>query len=125
MKQFSNLNELNFLSVMLISPAIKIGNIKHNQDLIISEIEKHTNNNLLVFSQLSLTGATYGDFFFNNEMPTLINEAISKILLASHQHHATLILGTPLLINGNLSNVALFISNGKIIGIVPRQNNCR
>ncbi|MCL2039001.1 MAG: NAD(+) synthase [Bacteroidetes bacterium] len=124
MKTYKNLNELNYLSVMLISPDIKAADIEYNKKLIIDEIEKHANNtNLLVFPELCLTGSTIGDYFFNDDLPKKIDAAIYDILIESYNFHATIILGTCVCINQKLINCALFISDGKLLGIVPK-NSC-
>ena len=120
MKKYNNPNDLHYLSILLVSPAIKIGDIQHNQELIIQEIIKHPNVNLFVFPELSLTGATLGDFFLKNELLSEINRAIQNIIDVSHKQNTTIILGTPLLIQDKLTNAALFISKGKLLGIVPK-----
>jgi NAD+ synthase (glutamine-hydrolysing) len=125
MKAYNNLNELNFLSILLVSPAIKLGDIEYNQKIIVNEIQKHPNINLFVFPELSLTGATCGDYFLMNKFSSLIDNAINNILEASSKYHSTIIFGTPFLINGKLLNCGLFISDGKLLGIVPKEINNR
>ena len=117
-----NINELNFLTVQLISPEIKLGDVTHNAEIIIELIEANANHaNLLVFPELCLTGATCGDMFFYDDLISKINDAIYHIVKISYPTQATIIIGTPMLLNGKLTNCALFISNGKLLGIVPKQ----
>ena len=124
--KLTNLDELNYVSVLLVSPSIKIGNIEYNKNLILKEIEKNANNtNLLVFPELCLTGSTYYDYFLNDNLSKEINEAIFNILEASYEFHSTIILGTCGYINNKLLNAALFISDGKLLGVVPKMQQNR
>jgi len=126
MNTYNNLNELNYLSVLLVSPNVKAGNVEYNEQLIISEIEKHGNTtNLLVFPELCLTGSTIGDYFFNDDLQKKIEAAVYDILIESYNFHATIILGTCFYINQQLVNCALLISDGKLLGIVPKTNHSR
>ena len=126
MKLYSNLNVFNFVSVLLVSPSIKLGNVEYNKNIILKELEKNANNtNLLVFPELCLTGASYGDYFFNNNLTKELDEAIYDILIESYKFHSTLILGTCVSINHKFINCALFISDGKLLGIVPNVTNNR
>jgi len=125
MKIYNNLNELNFVSVLLISPSIKVGDVEYNKRVIISEIKKNVNTNLLVFTELCLTGITCGDYFFNDNLNKELDEAIHSIIRESYNSHSTIILGTCIYINQKLINCALFISDGKLLGIVPKISNSR
>jgi NAD+ synthase (glutamine-hydrolysing) len=126
MKTYTNLNELNFVSVLLVSPSIKIGDVEYNTNLIINEIEKNVDNtNLIVFPELCLTGNTCGDYFLNDNLVKELDNAIYSILKASYNSHSTIILGTCVSINEKLLNCALFISDGKLLGIVPKNSNSR
>ena len=126
MNTYNNLNELNYLSVLLVSPNVKAGDVENNKQLIIDEIEKHGNStNLLVFPELCLTGSIIGDYFFNDELLKKIEAAIYYILIESYNFHATIILGTCAYFNQQLINCALLISDGKLLAIVPKTNYSR
>jgi NAD+ synthase (glutamine-hydrolysing) len=120
------INQLNFLSVTLISPAIQIGNVKYNKDIIISEMRKFSDKtDLLVFPELCLTGATCGDLLFDDDFIRGINNAINDIVEETYNTHSTVILGTALKVNNRLLDVALFLADGKLLGIVPKDVNTR
>lgn len=126
MEVVNNINSLNYLSVTMVSPEIKIGNIEHNTEQIVDTIRKHSNDtNLLIFPELTLTGATCGDWFFEQEHHNEIIDAIKRIVMVSYEKHSTLILGSPFPIDDSLIDAALFISEGKLLGVVPRTKKCR
>ena len=127
-----NINELNYLSVKAISPEIKLGDILYNSKVIIDLIKQHSDIcNLLVFPELCLTGATCGDRFLFDELINQIDSAINNIVEATAIYASTVIIGTPLKLSQQgvatpcLINCAILISDGKIIGIVPKQVNNR
>ncbi|MDR0926253.1 MAG: NAD(+) synthase [Ignavibacteria bacterium] len=120
------LNELNYLSVLLISPAIKVGDVKHNTELIISQMQEHSQKcNLMVFPELSVTGATCGDTFFQTDLITEANAAMYQLIEASYEGSSSIVVGAPMRINNKLVNCAWFISEGKILGIVPKNESNR
>ena len=121
-----NINKLNYLSVKLVSPEIKLADISYNAEKIIEQINHHSNDcNLLVFPELCLTGATCGDRFFFDELTNQIDFELNRIVTATKKHNATLILGTPFKIENHLIDCAILISTGKIIGIIPKQQTNR
>jgi len=125
MRQYNNLNQLNYLFLLLISPSIKLGDVKYNTDIIIDVIKQHSNTNLFVFPELSLTGASLSDYFFSNELPSLVWGSIQRIIEISYDTHTTIIFGSPLKIDGKLINCGLFIADGKLLGVIPKNTKSR
>lgn len=122
----SNLNDFNYLTFRAISPELRIGDVAYNSSVIIEEIEKYSNDvNLLIFPELSLTGASCGDLFFSQDLLAKISQALEDIALATAIKITNVLIGSPLLIDNNLYNVAVFISSGEIIGVVPKNIKTR
>ena len=125
MKKY-NLVDFNYFSFQVVAPEIKVANIDYNTSVIINEINKYADNtNLIIFPELILTGASCGDLFFTKELIEKIEPALNKIIEETYKKNTTIILGTPFLISNKLYNVAMLISNGKIIGIVPSRYKTR
>ncbi len=119
-----NINSYNYLKACLISPKTKIGNVKDNAKAIIKEIENHAKDaNILVFPELSLTSASCYDLFLSHDIHHEISDAITEIISASAKHNATVVVGSPFYYSGKVYNVGLFISAGKLLGIVPKSEN--
>jgi len=75
---------------------------------------------IVLFPELTLTGYTASDLFFNQTLLRLQNSTLEKLLEES-QHISTIaILGMVLLENNRLYNCAVVIQNGKILGVVPK-----
>ncbi|MBR3091306.1 MAG: NAD(+) synthase, partial [Bacteroidetes bacterium] len=125
MKKY-NLLKYNYLPFQIIAPEIKIANIEYNTEVIISEINKHSKEtNLIIFPELVLTGSSCGDLFFSSDLINKIPNALTKIVHETKKNGVNVILGTPFLLNNKLYNVAVFISNGKVLGIVPKNLKTR
>jgi len=101
-----------------------IGNFKNNTDKIIKAINqaKNAGSELIVFSELSITGYTPHDLL---EQKDFVEEAINTAEhIASHCTDIAAIIGCPT-INQNpegkkLFNSALFLQNGKIEKIINK-----
>lgn len=122
----SKLNDFNYLTFRAISPELKVGDVAYNSSVIIEEIEKYSDDvNFLVFPELSLTGASCGDLFFSQDLLAKIPQALEDIARATAINITNVLIGSPLLIDNNLYNVAIFISSGEIVGVVPKNIKTR
>ena len=112
-----------FLKVGALVPEIKLGNPIYNAQIIISKIKEAFENGVevVVTPELTLTGATCGDLFFQDILNEKVEEAIKLILEETKDLNITIILGTPIRLNDKLYNSALVINNGMIIGFVPKK----
>ncbi len=110
-----------FLRIGAVSPNLKVANCKYNTDQIMKAIDKacDANCDLLVLPELSITGYTCGDLFFQK---SLINNSIKELLRVKEYSKGldcTLIVGLPLEFNNNLYNSIAVIYDGEIYGITP------
>lgn len=105
----------------LCVPKRKIGNVAFNKDEIIQTRKENKDCQILLFPELSLTGYTCGDLFFQAEILESCISALEDIKEASKENKgARIILGLPLRKGNSLYNVAAFLNNGKILGFVPK-----
>jgi len=99
-----------------------VANPQKNSTELLTLINKSYQNNvsIILFPELTLTGYTASDLFFNQTLLEKQNNAL-KLLLKNTQHISTVaILGLLLLHNGRLYNTAIIIQNGNILGVVPK-----
>jgi len=78
---------------------------------------------VLVFPELSVTGATCGDLFHTD---SLINNTLSALaMIKDHTAGKKMLtfVGAPLKHSGKLYNCAVVISDGKVLGIVPKKTD--
>ncbi|WP_025724847.1 NAD(+) synthase [Acholeplasma granularum] len=106
------------LKVTLASPEIKIGNPLLNVEPILNILNK-TQSGLTLFPELTLTGYTAGDLFFQDIFLKQTLEALEKIIHET-KYQGIYVLGLPLKIKDSLFNVAVIIQNQKILGVVPK-----
>ena len=76
--------------------------------------------NLLCLPELCVTGYTCGDLFFSDTLLTSAKNALKEITEYTVGKYSIVIVGVPLLYSSKLFNCAAVISNGKILGIVPK-----
>ena len=76
--------------------------------------------NLLCLPELCITGYTCGDLFFSNALLAAAKNALKEITEYSVNKYPVIIVGVPLIYSSKLFNCAAVLSNGKILGIVPK-----
>ena len=113
-----------FLKVAAATPKIKVADIDYNTDLICEEIEKMSEQGvrLLVFPELSITGYTCSDLFWQSRLILGAKEAAIKIAKYAAKYKMIVIVGLPYEHNGKLYNAAAVLYKGEIIGVVPKKH---
>ena len=74
----------------------------------------------LVLPELSLTGYTCGDLFFNRTLIEAAERALVLLLKETAAWRMILCVGLPLGLDGRLFNCAAVLQAGRILGIVPK-----
>lgn len=112
------MNNFGFIRVASASPAIEIGNTEYNKEQILTLIQQAAEKNvsLMVFPELSLTGYSCGDLFFNQTLLTGAKTALSEIVKATEKYMICVIVGVPLEYESKLYNAAAVIAGGRIWG---------
>lgn len=121
-----SLNQINYCRISLVSPEIRIANPVFNTNQIIKYTKEAINrkSQIVLFPELSITGYTCGDLFYNK---TLLDESFNSLLKLvefSKDNDIIIIVGLPLAYNDKLYNCATVIQNNKILGIVPKSYLC-
>lgn len=102
-------------------PSMHIGDVHYNVNQILQMVEDNKDCSILVFPELSITGYTCGDLFFQEELLKQSELGLRKIVTASSAYKDTVIIvGFPYAIKGDLYNMAAVILNGELLGIVPK-----
>ena len=116
------LRELGMIRVASVSPALKVADVAHN----LAAIEEATlqasdqGAQLVVFPELSLTGYTCGDLFYQQSLLEQVSEGLATLTTLSEQTGMILIVGAPVRQSGRLFNAAVVMSHGRICGVVPK-----
>lgn len=103
---------------------IDVANPKNNASLIINKIGEITDSkiDILTFPELSLTGATCGDLFFQKSLIKAAADGLTEIIRKSASFKGIIIVGTPLLIKGKLYNCAAIIKHGTLCAVVAKDH---
>ncbi len=109
-----------FIKVCAVTPQLKVADVRFNTDRIIEEINGAGGAQLIVFPELCICGYTCGDLFNQRLLTDGVEEAIKKICLATRGNKALVFVGAPVLFFDRLYNCAVAVSDGRILGIIPK-----
>lgn len=102
-------------------PSLALGNVKENmkRHLAMMREAKEKHVSIVTFPELSLTGYTCGDLFFQRRLLDDVTDAL--IALKDEMPEGILaVIGAPLEIEGALYNCAVVLHKGEIISAVPK-----
>ncbi len=116
------IKKYGYLRVGAIVPSLEVGNVKKNVEEIIEEIKRAANEKVQIVTtpELSLTGYTCSDLFFQDALLKKSIYGLSQILERTSDLDIIAIVGLPLRIKSKLYNCAVAFQRGKILGIVPK-----
>lgn len=111
-----------FVKVCTITPKLAIGDCHYNMKQIHDCVMKAEDAGaaIAVFPELSLTGYTCGDLFFQNHLLLETEKNIRLLLEATTTSELLIIVGAPIAHEGHLYNTACVLFKGKLLGIVPK-----
>jgi NAD+ synthase (glutamine-hydrolysing) len=107
-----------WIKVSAATPKISVGDLKHNKVEILS-ILNQTESAIIVFPELTLTGYTSSDLFYQESYIADAKEVLKEIIEET-TYHGVYILGAPLDLYGILYNCAVIVKEKKILGVVPK-----
>ena len=122
----SELSKYGYIRIGSCSPELRVADIDFNTQKIIESIAKAKRNgcSLLVFPELSITGYTCGDLFYQSQLQNAVLESLQMVKKATEKYSSTAIVGLPIMNRGRLFNCAAVVSNGSIAGLVPKTYLC-
>ncbi len=109
---------LGFIKIDAVSPKVFVGNPRQNMR-IIKDVLATSKADIVVFPELSVTGYTASDLFFQSQ---LLNDAFDGIneLLKDNPFKGIVVLGSPFDYQGLMYNTAFVIQGDQVLGIVPK-----
>ena len=118
-----NMND-GFVKVAAASPELKVADPAFNagmiKDMILRAEKEHVK--ILVFPELSITGYTASDLFFQKSLQdesATVLEAIVKDTVSSDM---LIFIGFPFMHKAKLYNTAVAIKGGKVLAVIPKTN---
>ena len=111
-----------FIKVAAATPKIKVADPAYNTEEILKIIDETEKNgaSILVFSELTISGYTCGDLFLQQPLLTECKNQLLRIVKATENKSMLVVVGCPIVIKQKLYNCVVVISDGSILGIVPK-----
>ena len=111
-----------FIRTAAAVPVVKVADVAHNVTEIcrLAGEASEKEVSLIVFPELSLTGATCGDLFGNSLLIKAAEDGVRKIAEFSQGKDITIVVGAPVKYANCLYNTSVIINNGYVKGIVPK-----
>lgn len=114
--------KFGYVKVSAISPKLKVADTLFNADAIIESIGKANTlgAEIIVFPELSITGATCGDLFYSKVLLDGALEGVKRVAKSTVGIKSLIFVGMPYKKGNFIYNVAVAINGGKILGIIPK-----
>lgn len=116
------MNNYGFIRVASASPEIKVGDTDYNQSNIIKLIDEAIEKKATIIGlpELCITGYTCSDLFFQKTLLDNAKQSLIDVKKYSTAKPIVIVLGLPFKVSNAIYNCAALISNGKILGLVPK-----
>ena len=113
-----------FVKVAAASPVIRLADCEYNAGLVVDAIRGAAEKGvkILVFPELTLTGATCGDLLGHRVLLDGAARALEKVVEASEGVDMLIFVGLPFAFGAKLLSVAAVVYDGGILGLVPRED---
>lgn len=112
----------NFIKVCAATPQLVVADCHYNAQEIIACINEANDKEteLLVFPELSITGYTCGDLFYQQVLLEEAITALGTIVDYSKKTSMLICVGLPLRLENKIFNCAVMIKAGEILGVTPK-----
>ena len=114
---------LDFIRIACAVPPVQVGDVKKNTADICDGIREADEKkcDLVLFPELALTGYTCADLFFQETLLQASLAGLQEIAAFSAAYpRITAVVGLPALIAGQMYNCGAVVSQGKVLGLVPK-----
>lgn len=116
--------QFGFIKVCAATPEMRVADVEFNTKKIIEAIKISADNSsqVTVFPELCVCGYTCGDLFGQPALIRACENAVKEICEATAGIKTLVFVGAPIAYGCKLYNCAVAISDGKILGIIPKTN---
>ncbi|MBQ9774423.1 MAG: NAD(+) synthase [Lentisphaeria bacterium] len=111
-----------FYRIAAASPELKVADVTFNLNemMRLYRDAAYQGAAVVLFPELSLTGASCGDLFFQERLLKRAEEAALEFAAATAGMNCTAVFGMPVRAADALYNVAVVACEGKICGVIPK-----
>ncbi len=113
-----------FIKVCAASPKIRVADTAYNatECIKLSNEACELGAKLIVFPELTLTGATCGDLFYSEKLLEGALDALKNYMYSTSMLDVVSVIGLPFEVNDKLYNCAAVVTGGQLLGLVPAKN---
>ncbi|MDE5656077.1 MAG: NAD(+) synthase [Muribaculaceae bacterium] len=106
-------------AVPAVTPADPAANLKAIKSLLTAIRSEVPGVDLVVMPELCITGYTCADLFHNSNLLRAADAAVADLALCPEARNLTLVVGAPVVVDGQLYNCAVVLRNGPLC-IIPK-----
>ncbi|WP_246021715.1 NAD(+) synthase [Alteraurantiacibacter aquimixticola] len=119
---FYDMHRHGYVRCATSTPEVRTADVAYNCAAIIDEAKRAdaAHVDLLVYPEMCLSSYMLDDLVMQTAFLERVETAVAEVVEASKALSPVLIIGAPLMANGQLYNCALVIAAGKLLGVVPK-----
>jgi NAD+ synthase (glutamine-hydrolysing) len=119
---FFNLYRHGFARMAVATPVVRVGDPQYNLDATAELMREAAREKaiLAVFPELGLSAYTCEDLFHQQALIDAAEEALAELLRRTRNLPLAALVGLPVALEGLLYNCAALISQGRLVGVVPK-----
>lgn len=105
-------------------PALHVADCRQNAQEVKRQIAEAIDEGVEVicFPELTLTGYTCADLFFTQQLQQNALAALEDVCAYTREKPIVVLIGAPLQVDNNLFNCAFVMTDGEVLGVVPKIN---
>ena len=115
------MNKFGFVRITCASTRTSVGNPEANADAILAVLEQTADSDIVLFPELGVTGYTCADLFGQSALLEAGCRAALRLARATKGRAQLVIIGLPVAVRNGLYNCAAVLSQGAVLGVVPKQ----
>lgn len=112
-----------YIKVAAVTPKVRVADTAYNRQAICEKIDKahEAGARIIVFPELCITGYTCGDLFWQRLLQEQAKEELLRVAAHTAGMDGLVFVGLPFAYRGKLYNVAAALSDGRVLGLVPKR----
>ena len=113
-----------YVRVAAAVPHMRVADCTYNASEIKKQISEAVQEGVQVicFPELSITGYTCADLFFTQQLQQDALRALEQVCAYTRDLPIIVLVGAPLKVDNNLYNCAFVMTDGEVMGVVPKVN---
>ncbi len=111
-----------FVKTACASPRLKVADCKFNAEQIVTVAKEASKNgaSVIVFPELSITGYTCGDLFFQRTLQTAAEAQLKQIITETAKLDSLIFVGLPVARTEGIYNCAAAIYHGELLALIAK-----